>query len=92
MLSCGMDVDTGEPVEGGAGWPFAQVLTKKTINFLTYHEAHLTRENHTSICRDCCTRAAGMTPLVPSTADRKPLVCFSTGGDIQPNLILIIVY
>lgn len=25
VLSCGMDVDTGEPVEGGAGWPFAQV-------------------------------------------------------------------
>lgn len=26
VLSCGMDVDTGEPVEGGAGWPFAQVI------------------------------------------------------------------
>lgn len=25
VLSCGMDVDTGKPVEGGAGWPFAQV-------------------------------------------------------------------
>lgn len=25
VLSCGMDVDTGEVVEGGAGWPFAQV-------------------------------------------------------------------
>lgn len=25
VLSRGMDVDSGEPVEGGAGWPFAQV-------------------------------------------------------------------
>lgn len=25
VLSCGMDVDTGEVVEGGAGWAFAQV-------------------------------------------------------------------
>ncbi|CAM9505930.1 unnamed protein product [Laminaria digitata] len=24
VLSCGMDVETGEPVEGGSGWPFAQ--------------------------------------------------------------------
>ena len=25
VLSRGLDVDSGEPVEGGAGWPFAQV-------------------------------------------------------------------
>lgn len=25
VLSRGMDVDSGEPVEGGDGWPFAQV-------------------------------------------------------------------
>ena len=27
VLSCGMDVETGEPVQGGSGWPFAQVNT-----------------------------------------------------------------
>lgn len=26
-----MDVDTGEPVEGGAGWPFAQVERSSVI-------------------------------------------------------------
>lgn len=26
VLSRGMDVESGEPVEGGAGWPFAQVV------------------------------------------------------------------
>lgn len=28
VLSRGMDVDSGEPVEGGVGWPFAQVSFK----------------------------------------------------------------
>lgn len=29
VLSRGMDVDSGEPVEGGAGWPFAQVKERE---------------------------------------------------------------
>lgn len=33
VLSRGMDVDSGEPVEGGAGWPFAQV---SYINWLPF--------------------------------------------------------
>ncbi|CAM9889984.1 unnamed protein product [Discosporangium mesarthrocarpum] len=36
MLSCGVDVDTGEPMEGGAGWPFAQErLTRVCKNVIT---------------------------------------------------------
>ena len=36
VLACGMDVETGEPVEGGAGWPFAQVNVSKNSNSFVF--------------------------------------------------------
>ncbi|CAM9361842.1 unnamed protein product [Ectocarpus sp. 13 AM-2016] len=77
VLSRGLDVDSGEPVEGGAGWPFAQACLVQACKCVVL--AYADREEH-AMGLELTLPGLDHSALVEEVKQTTPLVIFALGS------------